>query len=1456
MKRSVLRLSALAAVLAFTAAPGSGSPADPSVTVRLNLDASRPRFEPAGDGASRVARIEGFGLTSRVGEPMLPIRIVLAAIPEEGLPELRILGARSEVIPNVEIAPVPRGRVLDRERERIGVPPGRNGRSGRDGTDRGIVKDFLGAPGIFGRDAEFPASPVRLGAVGFMREQRYVEVLFSPLLYNPARREIRYYPEVRVEVVVPTPPASAAAATPEAIHPDPFFEENYRKSLANYEQGRSFRAHARAARASSSAVLASAAAQTVPVSAEASPQATGAPRFKILVSRQGIYRLDSSYLSANAPDLINTDPRTWMLRAEGIEVPISLRNTAGGSAETGSPLGPGDFLEFFGRPKTEPPSVLVPNLPSSFPDIYQANDFTDTQVYWLSSEGSAGSHLRIPQTSGAPVNAGFPIAADFQDTAIWDENNIYLPIGAEDPFFSQPSLFAGSSSAQRDVGLAIPGIAVTGSAASVRVRLRGGTDLTDFNPDHKTVVWLNGDTAHASTQLWDGETVTDWTFGVAQSVLTDPTTIHLSAPGIAGVPLDRQYPDKVIVSYRRRFSALGEVLDFSYPNQNARFQIGGFSGSVPVIYDVSRSRPGSTEADPILITGASVSGSPATFTFDVPLDASAGAPATRSFEVVSSLSGGGPVGFRLPDAMIRAADPVLSDPQNAADIVVIGSRDTLDPSPGGALDNLLAHRLATQGLTSKVVFVDQIYDEFGFGQRSLYAIRSFLAYAFDNWKGTSGAARPPSFVLLVGDATPDYKHTLPDSFYPDWIDQVPTPIMMEVNSVLGYYSSDNWLASFRGADQIPDISLGRISARSAAEAAGIFDKIRAYEEAPPAGPWKGHAVLTAGDGKDPFEAGGFEAVQNSLTASYFSAAPWTVPSPPLYFAEPPWSGTDSTGFRNALITQINGGTAVLSYVGHGSFDLWGANLTFFTAADATQLTNGSLLPFMINVNCLSGGFQYFVASGSLGEAMTNNPGGGAIATFAPSGLSNVSVGTLVGDQLFGPLFGREEQRILGPATLSLRTALWSGGYAIDAQSYTFLGDPATVLATPAPPPPSGLTAVAGNGQVALSWTAPATPVAGYRIYRAAPLTPPPAPDQIYAAVACDSTGSTSCVDHTVNNATTYYYYAVSIDSGGFGGRASNFNTGCDSGPDCVVARPTNPGPPSPPTGLTAADPGSGGRLNVSWQKNSESDIKSYTLYYGTLPGNGTIPGTYTAAAIVPASTTSITLNGLTDSVRYYMAVSATNTSGHESALSAEVSGVPHLIQGITPPRSISDLKIVRSAGDLVLTWSRPTVDIYGSPTTVVRYTIYRGTTPAYVPALTTPLAVINDGSITTYTDAGAALLPSNFYYMVTATDANGLVSGAGRELPNGVVDLGVSIPSAGVVRLTWTQVGTDVQGLPTLIDHYQIHESTLPFSRQSIGAGTLLMDNVRVTSIDLSLTGNPLYLSVIAVDDRGNLSPF
>ncbi len=1435
MNRSFLRIIAVAVFLGFLAAPGARALPESEARVSLRLTALAPALEPIDDGRRVVPRIKGFGLTSRPGEPMLPLKVLMVAIPEGVVPEIEVLSARVSRLPGrLSLAPVPRlvarGRAGDRPgvsgRGSAGVPPGPTE------AVRDPEPEFTPDARIYGIDREFPESPVRLGKIGYLREQRFVEVLFMPVLYNPARGEARSFDEVRAEVRFGTQGGEDGPGAPRPFRPDPQFEDTYRASLVNYEQGKLFRVRPGEVQP---------ALQASPVSAEGafSPTATapGTSRYKMRLANTGIYRLDYPYLQANAPDLLTVDPRTLTLSAGGVEVPISILNAAGDSGEADGRFDTGDVLEFVGRGKTEPPTVLNYDFPDPFPDVYQANDFTDTQVYWLAATEPAGSHLRVPSTSGAPLSTTIATATDFEDVAFWDENNLYLPLGDADPFFSIPSVLAGSTQAQRDLALALPGLAPVAATARVKVRLRGGSGQSTA-PDHRTQVWVNGAASSGIDFTWDGEVIQEQEFSLPQSDLSDPTTVHLSAPGIAGVSVDRQYPDTVTVHYRRVFASINDLLPFSYPNQDARFRVSGFSGAAPTVYEVTRTLPGSNEADPVRITGAAVSGSPTTtFTFDVPRDASPSAPGVRSFIVA------GPRGVRLPDGIERAVDTTLRDPQNAADFLVIAARDTVDTSSSGALQALLDHRHATQGLTSKTVFIDQIYDEFGYGLRDVNAIRSFLDYAFENWRGPGGTAAPLSYVLLVGDASLDYKNTLNRA---DWVDQVPTPILFNQNSIIGYYSSDNWLASFRGADQVPDVYLGRISTRTAAGSAAVFDKIRRYEQSPPPGLWKGHAVLVTSEGKFPGEAESFEAVQDNLTAGYFSASPYSVPSPPLYFARSPWNASGAAVFKSAIVSELQGGAAILSFVGHGAFETWGLD-TFFTAQDAAALTNDGPLPFMVNINCLAGGFHYLNGSGSLGEAMTNNPSGGAIATFAPSGLSYFSdIGDLFNENLFGKLFGPARERRLGAAVGGLRAALWGTGKILDLQGFTFLGDPATVLATPAPPPPSGLAASAGNGEVSLSWSPAPEPVAGYRIYRASS-----SPSGPYETVSCDPVDATSCIDRTVINATTYYYYAVSLDAEGFGGRASNFNTDCDTGPDCVVARPINPGPPSVPAGLTSRDPGTGGTLQVSWQPNPERDIKNYILYYGN-----SIGGPYTARVNVAGTLASVTLTGLSDGTRYYMVVSATNTSGHESAPSPEISDVPHLIQGISPPRAISDLRLARSGNDLVLTWSRPTLDIYGRPTTVVQYIVYRGGGPAFLPSVATTIATIMDGSVTTYKDAGAVLLTGNAYYMVTAVDSNGLTSGAGRELPNGVGDLRVSIPSAGAVRLTWSAVTTDVQGFATIIDHYQIYMSDLPLPRSSLSPGTLILDNWRALTVDLPAPGAPLYFSVIAVDDRGNLSPY
>jgi hypothetical protein len=1415
---------ASAAVVLLLAVAASGLSAAPSDTGTVPLELTSPdlRFEAGSGGLTPV--LDGFGRMTEPGRPALPVRILMVAIPEGVEPTLAILRVETHPMTRLDIAPAPRWHA--------GTIAEEVGGAGTPAPER----DDRREPAAYARNAFWPDAPLRLGTIGYLRDQRFVEVHYTPLLYNPARgtgvfysrieAEVRFAPASGAAVAGPAAPSRGMAASVVADSPDPFFEDTYASSLVNYEQGKSFRVR-RAAPAGTAALGTEVAGATV--------AAGPSPSYKLMVSGAGVDRMDYAYISANAPGLLGTDPRTFNLVVDGAEVPIAIRNAAGASGEVDGSFDPGDVIEFYGRPKTEAVTVVNDDTGDPLSSIYQSNDFSDTQVYWLSASGAAGSHLRIPSFDGSPV-AGYTQAADFADQATWDENNLFLPLGGVSPFFSVPSLLAGGSAAQRDLSLALPGLAPVATSMPVIVRLRGGTDVVQ-SPDHHTRAWINSNQTNVADFTWDGQTIGEQSFNVPQSTFTNPATIHVQALLLSGVTVDRQYLDTITVNYRRLFTALGDVLTFAVPNQNARYQVTGLGATAPIILEVGRTLAANGETNTIRVTGAVPSGAPTSiWTFEVPQDTSPGAPPMRTFVVA------GPAAWRVPDAIVAAAPVVLRVPDRSVDLIVIASRDVVDASPGGSLDLLLQHR-AAQGLSSAVVYMDQIYDEFSNGRRDANATRSFLQYAYANWRGPAGTDPAPSFVLLVGDATPDYKNTLQRS---DWIDEVPTPIMYQVNNFIGYYSSDNLLAAVNGVDQIPDLFLGRISTRSAAASAAVFDKIRAFENAPPSGLWKGRALLAAGDPKptSPGEELDFQAVNEAIRTSYFSAAPYSSPSPPLYFAQPPWSSSDAAGFNQALKNELASGDAVMTFVGHGSFDTIGLN-TVFTTADATGLTNGLLLPFMVNVNCLTGGFHDLLASGSLAEGMVNNPSGGAIAALAPSGLSNAIIGSVITDGLFGALYGPSRQRVLGPATLPSRVALWSQGSIVDLQSYTFLGDPASRIATPAPDPPTGLAAAAGNGRVDLSWSAPAVPAAGTRIYRAAT-----SPSGNYVPVACASTGSTSCSDTSVTNATRYYYYAVSVDPEGFWGAASNFNSGCDSGPDCVTALPTNPNPPSAPVGLLVQDPGSGGRLVVSWTPNAETDLKQYTVRYGVQSG------IYGSSVTSPPATTTVTLQGLQDGIRYYITVTATNTSGHESLRAAEQSGVSHLFQGVAPPRAISDLTLSRSGNDLVLTWSRPLVDIYGRPTTVIGYRIYRGSTPSFQVTGMSPLATIGSGATTTWTHSGGVLLAGNSYYLVTAQDASGLSSGAGRDLPNGIANLGLSFTAPSTVHLTWNPVTTDVQGLPTLLDHYQVHVTSTPVSRSALGPSTLFLDNVTGSAVDLSLPTNPKFITVLAVDDRGNLSPY
>ncbi len=177
-----------------------------------------------------------------------------------------------------------------------------------------------------------------------------------------------------------------------------------------------------------------------------------------------------------------------------------------------------------------------------------------------------------------------------------------------------------------------------------------------------------------------------------------------------------------------------------------------------------------------------------------------------------------------------------------------------------------------------------------------------------------------------------------------------------------------------------------------------------------------------------------------------------------------------------------------------------------------------------------------------------------------------------------------------------------------------------------PAAPSGLTAVAGDRQVRLSWQPPATfldgsPASGeirYVVLRAVG-------DGALAPVTSAPVAGTTYTDAGLDNDTTYRYavQAVRVDpTGAARGRVST----------AVAATPVDTTPPSAPTNLLAIP--AAGSVRLAWNASPEEDVALYAIYRAV--GDGELVRIGTTQAL----NTVFTDRDVTRGSRYRYAVTA------------------------------------------------------------------------------------------------------------------------------------------------------------------------------------------------------------------------
>jgi len=74
-------------------------------------------------------------------------------------------------------------------------------------------------------------------------------------------------------------------------------------------------------------------------------------------------------------------------------------------------------------------------------------------------------------------------------------------------------------------------------------------------------------------------------------------------------------------------------------------------------------------------------------------------------------------------------------------------------------------------------------------------------------------------------------------------------------------------------------------------------------------------------------------------------------------------------------------------------------------------------------------------------------------------------------------------------------------------------------------------------------------------------------------------------------------------------------------------------------------------VTLTWTANGEPDLAGYKVYVGTASGTYSFPG----SAFLTGNVTSYTVSTLPKGQTYFFAISAYDSAGNESGLSAEVS---------------------------------------------------------------------------------------------------------------------------------------------------------------------------------------------------------
>ncbi|MBN1920286.1 MAG: DUF11 domain-containing protein [Anaerolineae bacterium] len=701
------------------------------------------------------------------------------------------------------------------------------------------------------------------------------------------------------------------------------------------------------------------------------------PQFKVTIRDAGLYRINYTDLTALDPDYPWETVDPRKFHLRNRGVEVALRVEGEGDGS----FDPGDWIVFYGE-----------KLNSKY-----ALD----NVYFLTWDDFDG--LRMTSEDGTPGSGVTP--EYFKTTRHLEVDYWYqttLSSGDNDHWYWDLVQWSGLTT--RTYSMQLQNVATTQVSATVRGLLHGYS----ADPAHQVRVLLNSYQVYSAT--WASGTEYAFSVDVPSSyVLEGANTIVLNRWGTPAPTADVYFVNWLELDYTRNYTVANDRLFFDGEDLGAlKYRVDGFTSDLLEVYDIT------SPVMPVRIVGAqtTLGSSGYVLTFERTIASESHYLALATSEILT------------PKRLERDQSSRWFSPDNAADYIMI------TPSDFVTATQPLVDYHTSMGLRVEVVDVQDIYDEFGGGWLDPGAIRDFVAYAYASWE-----APAPAYVLLIGDGNYDFKDNLgrgERNFVP--------PYLADVDPWMGETAADNRYVAVDGSDIQPDLHLGRLPVKTAAEVTTMVSKTLAYAADASVDAWKGQLLFVA---DDPDGGGNFRDFSDAV-ADYYVPAPYA--NQKVYYRIVPY--TSGSIARTAIVNAINSGKLMVNYVGHSAFQYWASEQLINLSAIA-GLTNTQALPFIMPMTCYEG--YYVRPSGttdasSVGESFVRKSGGGAIASWSPTGLGVANGHDIINKAFFQAVF-YEDLITFGPATTLSKLALTGMGHDELIDTYVLFGDPALKLNT-------------------------------------------------------------------------------------------------------------------------------------------------------------------------------------------------------------------------------------------------------------------------------------------------------------------------------------------------------------------------------------------------------------------------